>query len=81
MRLIGHDEFPDRTSDHHDFADRFATTLIRCFHEHLRDDRDQALRHEALALFALVGRHNLVLSPEEEYALSGGLKDGPGDVA
>ena len=34
-----------------------------------------------IALFALVGRHRLVLSPEEEYALSGGLKDGPGDVA
>ena len=34
-----------------------------------------------ILLFALVGRHRLVLSPEEEYALSGGLKDGPGDVA
>jgi len=34
-----------------------------------------------LAAFAIWGRHRLVLSPEEEYALSGGLKDGPGDVA
>ena len=34
-----------------------------------------------IIIFALVGRHRLVLSPEEEYALSGGLKDGPGDVA
>ena len=34
-----------------------------------------------ILIFALVGRHRLVLSPEEEYALSGGLKDGPGDVA
>ena len=30
-----------------------------------------------LALFALVGRHNLVLSPEEEYAMSGGLHRDP----
>jgi ethanolamine permease len=28
-------------------------------------------------LFALVGRHHLVLSPEEEYALSGGLHGDP----
>ena len=34
-----------------------------------------------VVIFAVVGRHKLVLSPEEEYALSGGLKDGPGDVA
>ena len=27
----------------------------------------------ALVAFALHGRHNLVLSPEEEYALTGGL--------
>ena len=33
-----------------------------------------------LIIFSLVGRHRLVLSPEEEYALSGGLKDGPEDV-
>lgn len=30
-----------------------------------------------LVLFALVGRHRLVLSPEEEYALSGGLHGDP----
>ncbi|MCU1509098.1 MAG: ethanolamine:proton symporter, family [Glaciihabitans sp.] len=30
-----------------------------------------------VALFALIGRHNLVLSPEEEYALSGGLHGDP----
>lgn len=30
-----------------------------------------------IALFALVGRHRLVLSPEEEYALSGGLHGDP----
>ncbi|CAN5272022.1 amino acid permease [soil metagenome] len=30
-----------------------------------------------IALFALVGRHQLVLSPEEEYALSGGLHGDP----
>ncbi|MGY1783359.1 amino acid permease [Geodermatophilus sp. SYSU D01036] len=30
-----------------------------------------------LAAFALVGRHRLVLSPEEEYALTGGLHAGP----
>ncbi len=30
-----------------------------------------------LGIFALFGRKRLVLSPEEEYALSGGLKDGP----
>jgi ethanolamine permease len=30
-----------------------------------------------LAIFALVGRHRLVLSPEEEYALSGGLHGDP----
>ncbi|MCU1551368.1 MAG: rocE [Glaciihabitans sp.] len=30
-----------------------------------------------LILFALVGRHRLVLSPEEEYALSGGLHGDP----
>ena len=30
-----------------------------------------------LALFALIGRHRLVLSPEEEYALSGGLHGDP----
>ncbi len=30
-----------------------------------------------LALFAVVGRHNLVLSPEEEYAMSGGLHRDP----
>jgi len=30
-----------------------------------------------LALFALVGRHNLVLSPEEEYAMTGGLHRDP----
>jgi ethanolamine permease len=29
--------------------------------------------------FAVYARHRLVLSPEEEYALSGGLKDGPSD--
>lgn len=29
----------------------------------------------ALVLFAVFGRKRLVLSPEEEYALSGGLKD------
>ena len=29
-----------------------------------------------LALFALVGRKSLVLSPEEEYAMSGGLSEG-----
>lgn len=34
----------------------------------------------ALVLFAVFGRKRLVLSPEEEYALSGGLKDGPGSV-
>lgn len=31
----------------------------------------------ALALFALVGRHRLVLSPEEEYAMTGGLSSTP----
>jgi ethanolamine permease len=31
----------------------------------------------ALVLFGLVGRHRLVLSPEEEYALSGGLHRDP----
>ncbi|HEV7948296.1 MAG TPA: amino acid permease, partial [Glaciihabitans sp.] len=30
-----------------------------------------------IVLFALVGRHQLVLSPEEEYALSGGLHGDP----
>jgi ethanolamine permease len=30
-----------------------------------------------IALFALVGRHSLVLSPEEEYALSGGMHGDP----
>lgn len=30
-----------------------------------------------LVLFATVGRHNLVLSPEEEYAMSGGLHRDP----
>ena len=30
-----------------------------------------------LILFAVVGRHNLVLSPEEEYAMSGGLHRDP----
>jgi len=30
-----------------------------------------------LALFALYGRHRLVLSPEEEYAISGGLHGDP----
>jgi ethanolamine permease len=30
-----------------------------------------------LLLFALIGRHRLVLSPEEEYALSGGLHGDP----
>jgi ethanolamine permease len=30
-----------------------------------------------IILFALVGRHGLVLSPEEEYALSGGLHGDP----
>ena len=30
-----------------------------------------------IALFALVGRHGLVLSPEEEYALSGGVHGDP----
>ena len=31
----------------------------------------------ALVAFALVGRHHLVLSPEEEYAMSGGLRAAP----
>jgi len=31
----------------------------------------------ALVLFGLVGRHRLVLSPEEEYAMSGGLHRDP----
>ena len=31
----------------------------------------------ALAGFALVGRHRLVLSPEEEYAMTGGLRGDP----
>ena len=35
----------------------------------------------ALVLFAVFGRKRLVLSPEEEYALSGGLKDGPEQLA
>ena len=30
-----------------------------------------------LALFALIGRNRLVLSPEEEYAMSGGLHSDP----
>ena len=30
-----------------------------------------------IVIFALVGRHRLVLSPEEEYALSGGLHGDP----
>jgi ethanolamine permease len=30
-----------------------------------------------LILFALIGRHRLVLSPEEEYALSGGQHGDP----
>ncbi len=30
-----------------------------------------------IALFALIGRHGLVLSPEEEYALSGGIHGDP----
>jgi ethanolamine permease len=30
-----------------------------------------------IVLFALIGRHGLVLSPEEEYALSGGLHGDP----
>ena len=30
-----------------------------------------------IALFALIGRHGLVLSPEEEYALSGGVHGDP----
>jgi ethanolamine permease len=30
-----------------------------------------------ILLFALIGRHGLVLSPEEEYALSGGLHGDP----
>ena len=30
-----------------------------------------------VALFALIGRHGLVLSPEEEYALSGGVHGDP----
>ena len=30
-----------------------------------------------IVLFALVGRHRLVLSPEEEYALSGGAHGDP----
>ena len=30
-----------------------------------------------LTLFTLIGRHNLVLSPEEEYALSGGVHGDP----
>ena len=32
-----------------------------------------------LALFAVVGRKRLVLSPEEEYAMSGGLSAGADD--
>ena len=28
-------------------------------------------------LFALIGRHRLVLSPEEEYAISGGMHGDP----
>ena len=31
----------------------------------------------ALVLFGLFGRHRLVLSPEEEYAMSGGLHRDP----
>ena len=31
----------------------------------------------AVILFALIGRHNLVLSPEEEYAISGGKHGDP----
>src|SRR5213076_340553 len=30
-----------------------------------------------VALFAIIGRHRLVLSPEEEYALSGGMHGDP----
>jgi ethanolamine permease len=30
-----------------------------------------------IAAFAIWGRHRLVLSPEEEYALSGGLHGDP----
>ena len=30
-----------------------------------------------LALFALFGRHRLILSPEEEYAMSGGIHRDP----
>jgi ethanolamine permease len=30
-----------------------------------------------LILFAVIGRHNLVLSPEEEYAISGGMHGDP----
>lgn len=35
----------------------------------------------ALGGFALVGRHRLVLSPEEEYAMTGGLHDDPVESA
>ena len=31
----------------------------------------------AVILFALIGRHRLVLSPEEEYAISGGQHGDP----
>lgn len=34
----------------------------------------------ALIAFAVYGRHQLVLSPEEEYALSGGLNEEPADL-
>ncbi len=34
----------------------------------------------ALLYFAVLGRKHLVLSPEEEYAMSGGVKDGPADM-
>jgi ethanolamine permease len=35
----------------------------------------------AIIYFATVGRKRLVLSPEEEYAMSGGTQDGPEDMA
>ena len=44
---------------HQRFADGLAAALVGGLHQHLRDDGEQALRQEALGLFALFDRQRV----------------------
>ena len=54
VRLLGLDELGDGLGHHQHLADGLAAVAVGSLHQYLGDDREQALREEALGLLALL---------------------------